>query len=64
MTPINGDEILRFRIDHITAVMLRFHPIEWNNWICLRVELYSCVKHGRLNWEVQDARNIKCVIFK
>jgi len=43
MTPSSGDEIVRFQINETMMNMVAFYPSQWNEHICMRIELYGCV---------------------
>lgn len=43
MVPVSGDEIMHFSLNKTVMKSLLIYPSQWNEHICIRIELYGCV---------------------
>ena len=43
MAPVSGDEIMHFSLNNTVMKSLLIYPSQWNEHICIRIELYGCV---------------------
>ena len=41
--PSDGDEIIYFPLNGTKMQTVIFYPSQWNDRICMRIELYGCV---------------------
>ncbi|XP_068760305.1 uncharacterized protein [Montipora capricornis] len=61
-TPSSGDEIVHFQVNTTVMHAVAFYPSDWNGHICMRVELYGCVRvnGGYTPWSKWNSCSTSC----